>query len=38
MVQDDSYSSTNALCSFIWVINSKYVSQYDQMIGYLCYY
>ena len=30
--------STNALCSFIWMINSKYDSQYDKMIGYLCYY
>ena len=38
MVQDNPFSSTNALRSLIWMINSKYHSQYDQMIGYLCYY
>ena len=29
MVQDDPFSSTNVLCSLIWMINSKYASQYD---------
>ena len=38
MVQDNPFGSTNALYSLIWMINSKYASQYDQMIGYLCYY
>ena len=38
MVQDDPFSSTNALCLLIWMINLKYASQYDQMIYYLCYY
>ena len=38
MVQDDPFTSANALRSLIEMINSKYASQYDQMIGYLCYY
>ena len=39
MVQDDPFtSSTNALRLLIWMINSKYGSQYNQMICYLCYY
>ena len=29
MVQDDPFSSTNVLRSLIWMINSKYASQYD---------
>ena len=37
-VQDDPFNSTNALRSSIWMINLKYASQFDQMIGYLCYY
>jgi len=30
MVQDDPFTSTNALRSLIWMINSKYASQYNQ--------
>ena len=37
-MQDDPFTSTNALRSLIWMINSKYASQYNQMICYLCYY
>ena len=37
-VQDDPFNSTNALRSSIWMINLKYDSQFDQMIGYLYYY
>ena len=37
-MQDDPFISTNVLRSLIWMINSKYASQYNQMICYLCYY
>ena len=30
MVQDNPFGSTNALYSLIWMINSKYASQYNQ--------